>query len=163
MKSTEPNFRVLGLRVARATGANMLTFSKPFLHDPAEVGMDPGYANRSATGKYRTTPLRGLLQHPPYFHDGSAPDLLAVVNHYDQLFDLEARGIGHARIARGSALRETQAQTTPRPAGQMGQLVREIRPKPRSRRHAQQRRWRPPTRRSPGHPRQHGGPGDARG
>jgi cytochrome c peroxidase len=60
----------------------------PFLHDPAEVGMDPGYAARSATGKYRTTPLRGLLQHAPYFHDGSAPDLLAVVNHYDQLFGL---------------------------------------------------------------------------
>ena len=60
----------------------------PFLHDPAEVGMDPAYADRSATGKYRTTPLRGLLQHPPYFHDGSAPDLLAVVNHYDTLFGL---------------------------------------------------------------------------
>ncbi len=60
----------------------------PFLHDPAEVGMDPAYAARTATGKYRTTPLRGLLQHPPYFHDGSAPDLLAVVNHYDRLFGL---------------------------------------------------------------------------
>jgi mono/diheme cytochrome c family protein len=60
----------------------------PFLHDPAEVGMDPAYASRTATGKYRTTPLRGLLQHPPYFHDGSAPDLLAVVNHYDTLFGL---------------------------------------------------------------------------
>jgi mono/diheme cytochrome c family protein/cytochrome c5 len=60
----------------------------PFLHDPAEVGMDPLYAARSATGKYRTTPLRGLLQHAPYFHDGSAPDLLAVVNHYDRLFGL---------------------------------------------------------------------------
>jgi len=60
----------------------------PFLHDPAEVGMDPGYAARTATGKYRTTPLRGLLQHAPYFHDGSAPDLLAVVNHYDKHFGL---------------------------------------------------------------------------
>jgi mono/diheme cytochrome c family protein len=60
----------------------------PFLHDPAEVGMDPAYAARTATGKYRTTPLRGLLQHPPYFHDGSAPDLLAVVDHYDRLFGL---------------------------------------------------------------------------
>ena len=60
----------------------------PFLHDPAEVGMDPTYAERSATGRYRTTPLRGLLQHPPYFHDGSAPDLLAVVEHYDNLFGL---------------------------------------------------------------------------
>jgi hypothetical protein len=60
----------------------------PFLHDPAEVGADPVYAMRSANGKYRTTPLRGLLQHPPYFHDGSAADLLAVVNHYDRLFGL---------------------------------------------------------------------------
>jgi cytochrome c peroxidase len=60
----------------------------PFLHDPAETGMDPRYAMRTATGKYRTTPLRGLFQHAPYFHDGSAPDLMAVVNHYDQLFGL---------------------------------------------------------------------------
>ena len=60
----------------------------PFLHDPAEVGMDPRYAARSATGQYRTTPLRGLLQHPPYFHDGSVPDLLGVVEHYDKLFGL---------------------------------------------------------------------------
>ena len=64
------------------------TPSVPFLHDPAEVGMDPGYAERTATGKYRTTPLHALWQHAPYFHDGSAPDLLAVVNHYDQLFGL---------------------------------------------------------------------------
>ena len=61
---------------------------EPFLHDPAEVGMDPRYAERSATGKYRTTPLRALWQHPPYFHDGSAPDLPAVVAHYDRLFSL---------------------------------------------------------------------------
>jgi hypothetical protein len=62
--------------------------SVPFLHHPAETGMDPAYALRSATGQYRTTPLRGLLQHAPYFHDGSAPDLLAVVEHYDRLFGL---------------------------------------------------------------------------
>ena len=61
----------------------------PFLHEPAEVGMDAAYAARSATRKYRTTPLRGLLQHPPYFHDGSAPDLIAVVNHYATLFGLK--------------------------------------------------------------------------
>lgn len=51
--------------------------------------MDPRYADRTATKKYRTTPLRGLWQHPPYFHDGSAPDLLAVVDHYDRQFALE--------------------------------------------------------------------------
>src|SRR3954462_14876322 len=60
----------------------------PFLHDAAEVGMDPRYAARTATGKYRTKPLRGLAQHPPDFHDGSAPDLMAVVDHYDRLFGL---------------------------------------------------------------------------
>jgi hypothetical protein len=64
------------------------TSTVPVLHDPAEVGTDPAYALRTATGKYRTTPLRGLWQHPPYFHDGSAPDLLAVVNHYDKHFGL---------------------------------------------------------------------------
>src|SRR5688572_835465 len=61
----------------------------PVLHDPTEVGQDPAYALRSATQKYRTTPLRALWQHPPYFHDGSAPDLGAVVEHYDKLFDLK--------------------------------------------------------------------------
>jgi hypothetical protein len=61
----------------------------PFLHDPSEIGTEPVYASRSATGKYRTTPLRGLLQHPPYFHDGSARDLPAVVNHYNRHFDLD--------------------------------------------------------------------------
>jgi hypothetical protein len=60
----------------------------PFLHSPAEVGTEPVYASRSATGLYRTTPLRALWQHPPYFHDGSAPDLLSVVNHYNTLFNL---------------------------------------------------------------------------
>jgi cytochrome c peroxidase len=27
-------------------------------------------------------------QHPPYFHDGSAANLLAVVNHYDAVLSL---------------------------------------------------------------------------
>jgi mono/diheme cytochrome c family protein len=60
----------------------------PFLHRPSEVGTDPTYANRSATKAYRTTPLRGLVYHARFFHDGSAADLPAVVNHYDQLFGL---------------------------------------------------------------------------
>ena len=50
--------------------------------------MSPAYAQRSATKLYRTTPLRALWQHPPYFHDGSAPTLMDVVNHYDGLFAL---------------------------------------------------------------------------
>jgi mono/diheme cytochrome c family protein len=58
------------------------------LHDPTEVGTEPHYAERSATKQYRTTPLRGIWQHPPYFHDGSAADLPAVVDHYDRQFGL---------------------------------------------------------------------------
>jgi cytochrome c peroxidase len=62
------------------------------LHTPAEVGQDPAYAARSATGLYRTTPLRGLWHPPqhtgPYFHDGSAGTLFEVVDHYVQRFGL---------------------------------------------------------------------------
>jgi mono/diheme cytochrome c family protein len=60
----------------------------PFLHDPSDIATDPAYAARSATRKWRTTPLRALWQHPPYFHDGSAADLPAVVTHYDTQFSL---------------------------------------------------------------------------
>jgi hypothetical protein len=57
-------------------------------HQPAETGMDPAYALRSATKKYRTTPLRGLATHAPYFHDGSAETLEDVVEHYDAFLNL---------------------------------------------------------------------------
>ena len=60
----------------------------PFLHDPGAVGTERVHAERSATKRYRTTPLRALWQHPPYFHDGSAADLEAVVNHYNGFFGL---------------------------------------------------------------------------
>jgi mono/diheme cytochrome c family protein len=59
------------------------------LHDAAETGADPAYAQRTATKKYRTTPLRALWQHPPYFHDGSADSLEDVVEHYDDALELE--------------------------------------------------------------------------
>jgi hypothetical protein len=64
------------------------TAAAPVLHNPNQVGQDPTYAKRSATKRYRTTPLRALWQHPPYFHDGSAATLMDVVNHYDGLFEL---------------------------------------------------------------------------
>ena len=59
------------------------------LHAPSEVVSEPepngapSYASRSATKMYRTSPLRGLWQHPPYFHNGIAPTLEAVVALYD--------------------------------------------------------------------------------
>lgn len=59
--------------------------SNNVLHKAAETGMDDGYAERTATKLYRTTPLRALWQHAPYFHDGSAATLEAVVARYDSV------------------------------------------------------------------------------
>jgi hypothetical protein len=74
------------------TGSELTDANDGTLHSPAEVGQDPAYAARSATKQYRTTPLRGLWRPPllkgPYFHDGSAATLEAVVDHYVQLFQL---------------------------------------------------------------------------
>jgi cytochrome c peroxidase len=57
-------------------------------HEPGETGMDGAYAARTTTQEYRTTPLRGLWQHPPYFHDGSAATLADVVTHYNTVLVL---------------------------------------------------------------------------
>ena len=59
------------------------------LHAAAETGVDGAYAARTANKAYRTTPLRALWQHPPYFHDGSAATLADVVAHYNRV-----RGLG---------------------------------------------------------------------
>ena len=50
--------------------------------------MSAAYAERTTQKKYRTTPLKGLWQHPPYFHDGSAATVEAVIAHYDQTLGL---------------------------------------------------------------------------
>ena len=58
------------------------------LHAPSETGMDPVRAGRLKNHAYRTTPLRALTRHAPYFHDGSAATLLAVVEHYNSFLGL---------------------------------------------------------------------------
>ncbi len=65
-----------------------LTDANERLHRPDETGMDPRLAQRATTGLYRTTPLRALSAHAPYFHDGSAATLAAVVEHYDSFLRL---------------------------------------------------------------------------
>ena len=50
--------------------------------EPEPAGV-PSYASRSATKQYRTAPLKGVWQHPPYFHNGSAATLDDVVATYD--------------------------------------------------------------------------------
>ena len=62
------------------------------LHDPAETGMEPLRATRGANRGYRTTPLRGAWHRAPYFHDGSAATLAAVVEHYDGVLGLSLSG-----------------------------------------------------------------------
>jgi len=66
-----------------------LTDANQRLHAPLDVVSEPeaagvpSYASRSATREYRAAPLHGLWQHPPYFHNGSAPTLVAVVRTYN--------------------------------------------------------------------------------
>jgi len=69
------------------------------LHAPEETGMDGAYAARTANKAYRTTPLRGLWQHPPYFHDGSAATLDDVVAHYDGVLGLQLDDAQRADLA----------------------------------------------------------------
>jgi hypothetical protein len=60
------------------------------MHTPEEIGIDDFQANRSPDRRYRTTPLRGLFAHMKggFYHDGRFATLDAVVNHYDDHFDL---------------------------------------------------------------------------
>ena len=56
----------------------LFTDANSTLHPPSDSMAEPespSYASRSATNMYRTSPLRGVWQHAPYFHDGSAATL----------------------------------------------------------------------------------------
>jgi mono/diheme cytochrome c family protein len=69
-------------------GANGTDNNGGKLHEPSETGVDGAYAARTANKAYRTTPLRALWQHPPYFHDGSMATLADVVAHYNRVRNL---------------------------------------------------------------------------
>ena len=60
------------------------------LHKPTETCSDPFIAERSPTGMYRTTPLKGMFAKSKrgFGADGAFPNLLAVMNHYDSCFKL---------------------------------------------------------------------------
>ena len=67
------------------TGATF-TDANTRLHPVADSMAEPespSYASRSATKQYRTSPLKGVWQHAPYFHDGSAATLEDVVQTYN--------------------------------------------------------------------------------
>ncbi|HVQ06702.1 MAG TPA: hypothetical protein VMT14_24440 [Burkholderiaceae bacterium] len=64
----------------------LFTDANSRLHPPADSVVEPeipSYIARSATRMVRTSPLKGLWQHAPYFHDGSAATLADVVNVYN--------------------------------------------------------------------------------
>lgn len=73
----------------------LLTDANTRLHPPADAVSEPepngapSWASRSATKMYRATPLRALQLHPPYFHNGIAPTLDAVVDLYDVKLGLQ--------------------------------------------------------------------------
>jgi mono/diheme cytochrome c family protein len=73
-------------------GGNLTDNNQGTLHDPSETGMDATYAARTTQKRYRTTPLRGLWQHAPYFHDGSAKTLEDVIKHYIEALNLQLTG-----------------------------------------------------------------------
>jgi hypothetical protein len=60
------------------------------MHTPEEIGIDNFQAERSPDGRYRTTPLSGMMakQKGGFYHDGRFATLLDVVNHYDRHFKL---------------------------------------------------------------------------
>lgn len=76
-------------KCATCHSGDLLTDANSRLHAASEVVSEPepngapSYAARSATKQYRTAPLHGLWQHAPYFHNGSAATLDAVVETYD--------------------------------------------------------------------------------
>lgn len=64
----------------------LFTDANSMLHPPGDSMAEPetpSYASRTATRKYRTSPLKGVWQHAPYFHDGSAATLNDVAARYN--------------------------------------------------------------------------------
>ncbi len=76
-------------KCASCHGGSHFTDAPGRLHSPTEVVSEPepknapSFASRSATKMYRSTPLRGLWQHAPYFHNGVATTLDGVVEVYN--------------------------------------------------------------------------------
>ena len=68
------------------------TYSEPGenLRTPQEICTDSFQADRSPSGMYRTTPLRGLMAHSKggFYHDGRFATLGAVVDHYNSCMNL---------------------------------------------------------------------------
>ena len=73
----------------RAPNVPLYTFRNKATGETLET-TDPGRAlisgKWSDMNKFKVPGLRSLAARPPYFHDGSAPTLAAVMDHYDTYF-----------------------------------------------------------------------------
>ncbi|MBL1213289.1 MAG: T9SS type A sorting domain-containing protein [Ignavibacteriae bacterium] len=60
------------------------------MHTPEEIGIDNFQSERSPTGMYRTTPLKGLWtrENGGFYHDGRFETYGDVINHYNNHFNL---------------------------------------------------------------------------
>ena len=67
-------------------------FSEPgwAMHTAEEIGIDDFQSSRSPDNRYRTTPLKGVWSHQRggFYHDGRFSTLLAVVQHYNRIYNL---------------------------------------------------------------------------
>ena len=78
-------------RCATCHSGALLTDANSRLHPPGDSMAEPetpSYAARTATRQYRTSPLKGVWQHAPYFHDGSAATLIDVATAYNTRLSL---------------------------------------------------------------------------
>lgn len=78
-------------KCATCHSGSSFTDANTRLHPPADSMAEPespSYASRSATRQYRTAPLKGVWQHAPYFHDGSAATLDEVAQTYNDRLGL---------------------------------------------------------------------------
>ncbi len=80
----------------------LFTDANTRLHPPEDSMAEPetpSYASRTATKQYRSSPLKGVWQHAPYFHDGSAATLADVVAIYNRKRALGLTGQQMADLA----------------------------------------------------------------
>lgn len=71
------------------TGAEFTDANDTLHGADATASADANYVQRSASKRWRTSPLAGVWTHPPYFHDGSATTLEDAVSRYNDKLQLE--------------------------------------------------------------------------
>jgi cytochrome c peroxidase len=84
---TDPSRRAPGMPLY--TLRNLQTGEVRATTDPGRALLTGKWAD---IGKFKGPVLRGLVARPPYFHNGFAPDLRAVVDFYDDRFSIGLTG-----------------------------------------------------------------------